>query len=433
MYQAKILHKQGIKKCEIAKILEVDRRTVYNYLNDKVFDEKGPSCGRPRGSVKLGPYIDFIEQKLDNDLYVSTELVYNKLLEMGYTGKTTILGDHMKKRRDELMAFAVYRFETIAGHQAQVDWTECGYVWEGGMRRKRYCFVMKLGYSRRSYMEFTISMTQPILFACMKRAFAYFGGVPFEILFDNMKTAFLFDESECRWAAHPKMLAFAAHYGFTPRRCRVRRPETKGKVEREIRYLKSSFFPALRFDGLDVESILTDELNDRVLNWLKRVDRKTLTELGQSRLERFDDDLKALQPIADNEFDHRVDEPVCVSREAKIRFDGNVYSVDASYRGKTLKGLHDPDAATLTLYHEGVEIKQINLLPKGAKKEIVDAKDRQSLLQAWYADRERCQKQRHRRVLKKRRKAQENNVVTDPAVYDVVFGTPQHAEGEVAA
>lgn len=186
MLEAKILHKQGLRKSEIAKALEVDRRTVYNYLNDKVFVDTGASRGRPRGSVKLRPYLDFIEQKLEDNHFVSTELVYEKILTMGYMGKTTILGDYIRKRRKQLMDYAVFRFETIPGHQAQVDWAECGYVWENGVLKKRHAFVMKLGYSRRSYVEFTTSMAQPVLFACMKRAFAYFGGIPHEILFDNM-------------------------------------------------------------------------------------------------------------------------------------------------------------------------------------------------------------------------------------------------------
>lgn len=430
MLQAKILHKQGLRKCEIAKELEVNRRTVYNYLNDKVFDDTKSSRGRPCGSVKLRPYFDFIEQKLEDNLFVNTELVYEKILTMGYAGKTTILGDYIRRRRKQLMDYAVFRFETIPGHQAQVDWAECGYVWENGIRKKRYAFVMKLGYSRRSYMEFTTSMAQPILFACMKRAFAYFGGVAHEILFDNMKTAFLYDATQERWVAHPKMLAFAVHYGFVPKRCRVRRPETKGKVEREIRYLRSSFFAGLAFEGMDMATISTDKLNELVSSWLVRVDGKILRELGESRRERFKKDYKALQALPAITYDHRKEEVVVVSREAQFRFDGNTYSVDGVYRGKTLQAKHDPDANTLTVYHQGIQVKHIVLEQTNAGKKVIDESDRKSLLRVWYEDRERCQRQRHRQTKRKRDRAQQTNTVTDPKIYDAVFGMPQQISCE---
>jgi len=422
MYQAKILNKQGVKKSEIAKILEVDRRTIYNYLNNRVFIENMTSRGRPGGSHKLAPFYRYIDEKLNDDLYLSGEILYNKLITMGYTGKTTILGDHLKRRREELQAYAVYRFETIPGEQAQVDWTEVGRVWEDGKLKKRYCFVMKLGFSRRSYMEFTTSMKQPVLFACMKRAFNYFGGVPFEILFDNMKTAFLYDYEKEQWVVNPKMVVFAVHYGFKPKRCRVRRPQTKGKVEREIRYLKTSFFPGLRIEGIDVSAVRTEKLNELVLSWLKRVDGKILRELGQSRLERFKQDYQSLQAIVAKEYDHRITEPLKVSREAKITFHTNHYSVDASYRGKMLEGKYDPDTKTMTLYFEGKEIKSIDLLAKGARKEIVDGKDRQSLYKAWYEDRERYERQMRLRVEKKKHRAELDNVVVHPSVFDHVFG-----------
>jgi transposase len=286
-----------MKKQQIAEILEVDRRTVYNYLNDKVFGKNAVSAGRPEGSKKLSSFHGFINQKLEEDLYVSGEILFNKLCSLGYGGQTTILYDYLKDRREQLLAYAVMRYETVPGQQAQVDWAECGRVVENGIEKKRYCFVMKLGYSRRSYMEFTTSMKQPILFACMKRAFAYFGGIPLEILFDNMKTAFIFDHIKCQWVAHSKMLAFTAHYGFSPRRCRVRRPQTQGKVEREIRYLRSSFLPSLRLDNIDVKTVNNNKLNNMVSNWLKRVDQKVLRELGQSRQQRFEMDSSHLKAL----------------------------------------------------------------------------------------------------------------------------------------
>ena len=68
MLEAKILDNQGIKKTEIARRLEVDRRTVYNYLNDRVL-KPDRNHGRPSGSLKLRPFLGHIESKLKDDLF----------------------------------------------------------------------------------------------------------------------------------------------------------------------------------------------------------------------------------------------------------------------------------------------------------------------------------------------------------------------------
>lgn len=433
MYQAKILYRQGMKIARIAQILEADRRSVYNWLHDKVFQPDCARRGRPRGSGKLGAFHCFIEEELRRDLDISGQVLFDKLVGMGYGGKTTILNDYLRKRREELAARAVRRFETVAGLQAQVDWADAGRVWKDGRLVKRYCFVMKLGFSRRSYMEFTTSMKQPVLFACMKRGFSYFGGIPGEVLFDNMKTAFLYSAEEARWAAHPKMAAFAAHYGFVPRRCRVRRPQTKGKVEREIRYLRSSFFPGLRIEGIDISVTETAELNDYLLSWLKRVDAKKLREFNCSRLERFETERPTLQALPVAAFDHREPERLKVLPTGKVHFQSNRYSVDASFPGKTLEGRYDPDAETLSLYYDGVEVKHIGLLPKGRGGELIDARDRASLLQAWYKDRERHERKVRRIADRKKRRAQREVRTTDPCVFDHVFGVVTSKEMEVPA
>ena len=103
---------------------------------------------------------------------------------------------------------------------------------------------MVLGFSRKAFVHFTTRMDSATLLACHALAFAYFEGVPREILYDNMRTAFHPDD-EGIWRPTKRLLALAVHYGFTPKRCRVRRPETKGKVERTIGYLDSNFWPCM--------------------------------------------------------------------------------------------------------------------------------------------------------------------------------------------
>ncbi len=417
MLEAKILRKQGMKCQEIAWRLNISRRTIYNYLNDRVFS--GRRCGRPQDKSILQPFYIYIEDKLQDDLYLNGEILFFDLLRMGYKGKISILRDYLARRRVEYQNQAVFRFETIPGKQAQVDWSSAGWCYKDGKWEKRYVFVMKLGYSRRSYIEFTSSKEQSVLFACLKRAFVYFGGIPEEILYDNEKTMFLYDVLERKWKVHPKLLRFAGHYGFIPKRCKVRRPQTKGKVEREIRYLKHSFYPTVK----NMEYLNNTELNERVFVWLKRVDGKILREFNRTRLQRFEEDLKNLKTLPLNAFDHRSEEPFHVSREGKFTFQTNRYSVPAEYIGKELLGLRDPDTQTMVVYDGKVLIKTVSLLPKGAMGNVTDHEDRQSLYKAWEKGRDWQQKRAHLTAEKKKRHAQSNNVIHDPAVYDIIYQT----------
>ena len=137
---------------------------------------------------------------------------------------------------------AVYRYETKPGHQAQVDWGECGETFLDGENRKLYCFSMILGYSRMRYAEFTLSQDVHTLIRCHINAFQYFGGVPEEILYDNMKTVIIrkfFLSKDSKW--NQIFSDFSRHYGFILRTCKPYTPKTKGKIENTIRIHQTGF------------------------------------------------------------------------------------------------------------------------------------------------------------------------------------------------
>jgi transposase len=97
--------------------------------------------------------------------------------------------------------------------------------------------------SRAAYIEFCEDERLETLIR-YENAFAAFGGVPREVLYDNMKTVVLernaYGAGQHRF--HPGFLDYAGHAGFLPRLCRPYRAKTKGKVERFIRYVKGSFW-----------------------------------------------------------------------------------------------------------------------------------------------------------------------------------------------
>ena len=109
---------------------------------------------------------------------------------------------------------------------------------------------MILGYSRTKYIEFVSRCDLRSMERCMLNAFLYFGGVPKEVLTDNMKTVVAGREAgKVIW--NTQFSDFAVEMGFLPKVCRVRKPQTKGKVERLVRYVKENFFPGRKFTDLE--------------------------------------------------------------------------------------------------------------------------------------------------------------------------------------
>jgi transposase len=161
--------------------------------------------------------------------------------ERGYSGGTSQLKEYLapfKAGEPEPLV----RFETEPGEQAQADFT---YV-----RRGRYpllAFVATLGYSRVSYVQFTVGEDAQTLCGCLREALMFFGGTPEHVLFDNPKTIVIerdfYGEGQHRY--NRDLLALAEEFGFRPWLCRPYRAKTKGKLERFNGYLKSSFLVPL--------------------------------------------------------------------------------------------------------------------------------------------------------------------------------------------
>jgi hypothetical protein len=127
--------------------------------------------------------------------------------------------------------------------------------------RPVYAFLLVLGYSRLLDVQLTTDMRLETLLRCHEAAFAAIGGCPRTILYDNMTQVRLE-----RFKLNPLFVDFAAYYGFGVTTHRVRRPRTKGKVERMVDYLKGNFLRGRTFvDLADCQAHLRHWL-DQVAN-----------------------------------------------------------------------------------------------------------------------------------------------------------------------
>jgi transposase len=273
----KELFYRGFNKSEIARITGFDRKTVRKYLLQNTVPEPQK---RPLKPSKLDPYKPYILEKLNEGPYTAVRL-FREIQEMGFNGGETIVRDFIRKVRPKQGVPAIIRYETKPGIQSQVDWGELGTIEVDGKLKKLFCFNMILGYSRMRYVEFTLSMDTPTLIQCHINAFDHFRGYTQEILYDNMKQVVIkraLKSSDSEWNSQYE--DFFKHYGFIPRLCRPYRPQTKGKIENTVGYVKRDFFLGRRFTSLD-------NLNAQVHKWLKIVNSTVHGTTYQIPLERL--------------------------------------------------------------------------------------------------------------------------------------------------
>lgn len=397
MNEAKSLRLQGFKITEIAEMMGKSERTIYKYLSE-------PPRKRKKREYEslLEPFKPFTDTILEETPDYNRMVLLERLKKQGYKGSITILRDYAAIKTAEINTKAVIRFETEPGFQAQVDWKIHGTRIVDGRKQKLYAFAMVFGYSRAPFVIHTTCMDQATLLACHTLAFSYFGEVPKEVLYDNMKTAFINDSGN--WKVNKRLLVFANHYGFIPRRCRVRRPQTKGKVERFIDYYSNNYFLQAK------ESPLTlTELNEGVLSWIKEINRKHIRDLGESREKRFEHEKHFLISLPETEYNCRTSLKLKVSNESMILYKTNRYSVPPVFIGKTIELQVDPFLPIAEVFCNERFIRNVELEMNNKNMRLFRDEDRKELYELWEI-------QQFKQV---RRKISKTEVITrSPADYE---------------
>ena len=235
-----------INKSQIARELKVDRRTVDKYI-------KGYTKPETRNCNDcITPFYDIIAELLSDknqQIFYYRKVLWQYLVDNhDFTGVYCNFCHYLKKYPEFDSYFrksrptnnkVTIRYETPMGKQAQLDWKESiPFILSSGETIDVNIFVLLLSYSRFRVYRVSLSKTQDILFSFLNDAFETFGGVPAEIVTDNMKT--VMDEARTEYCAgkiNNKFKQFADDYGFRVHPCIAGRPQTKAKVEAPMKIL----------------------------------------------------------------------------------------------------------------------------------------------------------------------------------------------------
>lgn len=293
-----MLRRQGHSLRDIAKMTGYSINTIRKYESNGSIPFYKPRLRQPQ---KLDPYKKYIKNRLEAAApqWIPASVIFREILALGYTGKIRQLRYFMSSLKPKTSIEKVLRFETEPGEQMQVDWA---HFREGKV--KLYAFIATLGYSRKSFIKFVEHTNIEVLLQCHIEAFEYFEGVTKYILYDNMKTVVIernaYGQGQHR--LHGSLYDFAKHYGFIPRLCRPYRAQTKGKVERFIRYVRGSFFVPLVATLRTVYLPLDIELANReVKQWLLDVANcREHQTTGERPCDRFEKEIPFLLPLPKN-------------------------------------------------------------------------------------------------------------------------------------
>jgi transposase len=338
---------QGLSQRAIAVRLHCCRLTVSKAL--ALSQPPDGSSGVCRGSG-LDPYKPKIDALVTQYPQLSAVRIWEEIRKgpEGYSGSVITVRRYVRTirpARGRVYQEVVYE----PGQAMQVDWGHCGQIAIENTTRKVSVFVAVLCYSRLCYIEFTLSQRKAEFYRAIAHALEFYGGSPRRIIFDNLKAAVV-NGSGRTSCLHPEFLALCGHFCLEPIACARRDPESKGIVEAHVRFVKHNALQGR------LEQLTTwQDYQNLAVTWRDDVANVRLHQTTRMRpLDRFEQERSYLRPLPQVPLD--TDEIVTteVTSHARIRFDGNLYSVPPDVARKAV-AIRANDSEVRVIY-EGSEI-----------------------------------------------------------------------------
>ena len=326
-YMMKEQPEMKVNCSKLARQLNCDRRTVSRYVE---LAKNGKKPTKRVYQKKTDGFEKIIEEKVKTT--APAIAIYHYLVKNhGYKGSYSTLKRYIHNLNIEKQHNAVIRFETDPGIQAQVDWKESlKFKTKDGETIKFNVFLMILGFSRTKFLMVTETRDLQQVEFSLACAFRYFGGVPHEILFDNMRS--IIDKARTQYSEpvfNENFKVFAEDCGFVPKACVAYRPETKGKVEVTAKLMNRLKVYSGDITGFDDIRQIASELNDELNSAVCQATGKKPFDLLEAEKPFLH---KTNLGILTGYFIDNVKRKV--SKESMISYEGKKYSVPPEYIGK---------------------------------------------------------------------------------------------------
>jgi transposase len=315
----------GVSIKRLARETGLSRNTIRKAIRSP----EPPSYARPRRPSKLDPFRDEVRGLLGADPRIPSQVIRERITDLGYQGAKTILDDYVRELRPLYAPPRIYRRTVYRpGEICQFDlWRPSREVPVGhGQTRAGYVVTACLGYSRAGAGALVFSRAAPDLLWGIGRCLRSLGALPEVLVWDR------------EGALHARggrpseeFAAFCGQLGVGWHFCEPADPEAKGVVERLQGFIETSFEPARTFaNHLDFQDQLdrwfSDRANARTHRGIRAIPAERL-EAERCRMRP----LPARMPPSVERWAMRV------PAQPFLRFDTNDYSLDPRFAGRRVE------------------------------------------------------------------------------------------------
>ncbi|MGH2803190.1 MAG: IS21 family transposase [Thermoleophilaceae bacterium] len=344
----------------VAAIVGCDHKTVKRYV--ELAGQRGQLAPVRQRARVTDPHAELIGARVAKaEGKITAKRLLRVLRAAGYEGsdrslRRAVAAEKRAYRRRIAAEGRVYRpWVSAPGEWLLCDWGSAGKVATPAGLRPLSFFASVLGYSRHRQLTFTCSERFGALAIGLASNLEQIGGVPLRVLFDNPRTVTVGDVAGAH-VLNPDLVRFASHYRFSPRTTHYYDPESKGKVEATVRFVKSDLIPPEGFGSLD-------EANEAGREWCERVNSEPHSETKRPPAELFEAERELLRALPAARPPLACGEERKVDRLATIRFASARYSVPHRLVGETVCALATDRELIVT--HRGVPVAQHALLGPG--------------------------------------------------------------------
>ena len=338
-YEIHRLFREDYSISQISRKLVLNRRTVTSYLAMSENEYEQFINNQSERKKDLLPFEDFVKARLEQFQDTSASQMHDWMKEKHenfpkVSPKTVynfIMWVRQKYNLPKLSPAREYMIveELPYGKQAQVDFGEYNMRDGNHKRVKVWFFLMVLSRSRFKYVWFSDHpFTSELAIIAHEKAFGFFGGISDEIVYDQDKV-FIVDENSGDLILTDAFRAYTKERSFTLHFCRKADPESKGKIENVVKYVKQNFLYNRPFYNIET-------LNDEAIAWLGR----TANIMPHSRTMKSPSDeliieKPFLKPYTEFTIQPSHTKPYTVRKDNTISWKGNFYALPmGTYKGR---------------------------------------------------------------------------------------------------
>lgn len=282
--------------------------------------------------IKTQPHpFDIFKEQLEQwDKEGLSSIVIQRLLKDRCSCDVQAIRRYRKKHFPKQIEPVMVR-STSAGRDMDLDFGDLGkFLADDGTLKRVWLFSLRLRHSRRAYREIVFDQTISTFLMGHVHAFEYFNGVPKTSILDNLKAGVIRSTID-NDMINRSYQELAEHYGFMISPCLPRKPEHKGGVEGDVKYVKKNFLAYFLASQKEMNSkvLKVCDLVEALEKWGHEVaDVHLIHGIGRSPLDIFkSEEEKALLPLPKSRWEPTSWRQCVVRRDWRIMIDCAYYSV----------------------------------------------------------------------------------------------------------